>query len=403
MKTSILDFFPKDPNSLLKNLQMKEETLSFLIRLLKIGVDALKNFDQKNFYLFDPHVGDTACQIRALKILFVVNKLKSMEIHEEIKILKECQLKVESILKDFYHLKESKNINICKNLASTETISQFLREKNLLINISRETHFLIISYFLTYYKEDRFDTSNTIQFNKISSELNVTRKYSKKLIHAYQVRLSNESISFIIDLLKKTPTYQAWNPVICSLQHKDDDGRSVIPCFLTIKVLLESIIKEKICVLVITEVEDTQKNPVDIFSMVFLPENGKFVFQETANFDFFMPCIVVQGLLQENEHRKSKTQYIQAFLKLGLENIILANMASHPQLSGKRLEGESFNPYKKLLTKHEKLTVLRELEEELLYMKELSYSHGCCEKNKTLFMIKHIFCDTYGHQIDLLR
>ena len=132
--------------------------------------------------------------------------------------------------------------------------------------------------------------------------------------------------------------------------------------------------------------------------------------------------MVINGI-SVSEQLQSKESFIQRLMNVELTDIILSNMAYHPQYSGIKLNSVSFNPFQKFVTKkHEELEttydinnsdktsyqqiqeaiyIVGYLEDEFLKMKQFAKNNGCCKTNQSLFFIRHIFCDTIKNQLHL--
>jgi hypothetical protein len=105
-------------------------------------------------------------------------------------------------------------------------------------------------------------------------------------------------------------------------------------------------------------------------------------------------CIIIKGMVEytDDDSLESSQSYENRIIETGLINIILANMAAHPQYSGNKLHSLQNNPF-------ENIAQFKNLSQEIKQMKSFSKIHGCCETNKSLFFIKHIFC---GYPADQL-
>ncbi len=92
MKLTSLCFLHQARQSLLTTCEMKIKILHLIAFFTKTAIDALNNFYfKKDFSKFDPHVGETLCQIRAYKIVMlsskVRDKVKLIAVQSEIKRL----------------------------------------------------------------------------------------------------------------------------------------------------------------------------------------------------------------------------------------------------------------------------------------------------------------------------
>ncbi len=69
-----------DPHILLRNRKEKLHFLRTLTTLYGIFCEALEEFyTHKNYHLFDPHVGDNLCQVRACQLGVLARKTELKE------------------------------------------------------------------------------------------------------------------------------------------------------------------------------------------------------------------------------------------------------------------------------------------------------------------------------------
>ena len=173
---SCLELLIQSKDSMVRNNEMRREIISFLSFVVKKMSDALKLFYiEKKYASFDPHVGDTACQIRAsyLTLLATTSKEKQTILLR----IKELHCISEQLILSEVTTNPGKN--------NEYTIHELIEKLKLHFYISVEEKILFQSYFLTLFKKET-PSNIYIDFDVISTTLNVSRKFSKKLARHYR-------------------------------------------------------------------------------------------------------------------------------------------------------------------------------------------------------------------------
>lgn len=433
MKTNSLCLLHQAPTTLLTTTEMKLKVLVNLSYCVRETVIALKKFQERNFTQFDPHVGETSCQIRAYMMFLLQLRLNDKNyvntLQKEIKKLEVLHRIAIQQIADFQLALNQKNNRNNTQLFNHEKLHAFLQDKNLVFTLSSEAKFLMQAYFLTKFKGKTLYGDSYIDHEKICQDMQIARKLSKKLVHHYQSQVAESSIQFIFDLLRDLPECYELNFILKQLNYRDDDDRSVLPCYPVIKAMLQHMLKNQCSVLIVAK-RQFQETEYDHVCLLFEPSQLGNDYQlvltikEELTLQGYLlnkACIVIEGLVTYKPHHiiENKKQFVNRFLTVGLIKVILANMANHPQFSGHKLNPASYNPYKVLLSEqnnfplkyeatnnciaysgiNDEAYIIYHAEEELLEMKLWGEEVGCCEANPSLFFIRHIFCNSVGEQI----
>lgn len=340
------------------------ETLVHVIRLFYI---------EKKYEEFDPHVGDTACQIRACLIsVFAkdsIDKSLAVKRTEELKILynKLC----------VYQLTFKSNTTHEKN--NNYTVRELADKIGIHFFLSDEEKIIFQSYFLTRFKKET-PLNTVIDYDTISLDINLSRKVSKKLARHYQLSLASHSCEEIIRWASTDNQYNLDS--LKALQRSDDDERQVLPCYLFTKIIYSHALKEGIPILVISKLKD------EFIPIYFKPNPTRsgFIYHDDLRDELHKACIVITGCSQAQS-----TNYLQRFINTGIKNIILSAMASHPQYSGQKLATYGQDIFQDIIDFRE---THYSISDELITMRRLASSLGCCYTNPSLFVVNHIFCGT---------
>lgn len=408
MRANTTDLLYQSSDSLLVNREAKLKMLQLLEFFVSEMIDALISFYfNNNLNEFDPHVGDTLCQIRAYMFCIMKSQPESYltQLKKEIENLTFFHKKIEDKISEFDFLKKE-NTKYNKQLDSQEKISEFLKRNEILFHFSNDTLLLMQARILSLYsKIDEFGISRGVNYEKLCNYVNISKSLAKRLMHNFQANLARNSSVFIRKLLTETMRFRGVEKFISHLQFEDADNRQVLPCYLVTKIILEHALIYKHPILVRLEQWNHHKAPVNFF--LFVPnDQGNYELRHNLYGEYLnTPCIVVSGYTSSqyiNRLAYDPPKYVEIFRKTNLMKILLANMATHPQYSAREFENISYNPYEHALKNISHLKSDRDfktLEKEFLDMKLWGEQKGCCIENNSLFLIKHIFCDYPKHQL----
>ena len=367
---------PQTKDTLLHDSKMSMQIIKSYHYFLDTLIDAFVEFYiKKNFHLFDPHVGDTACQIRAYHLITIF-----LETHDKVDIPNRIASIRRIKEKLFTFINEPL---LVKN--NTLTISQYMKTMHCDFHIKKYEIFLYECYFLTIYKNVN-ENVIYINYQAIASFIGITTKLAKKIVRHYQsnlASLSSESLlacahdlnlNKIIILLK-------------SLSKFDDDNRIALPCYFYNKVLLDHMHHHNRFVLIIVERVNAIK------PMVFIYKN-KLI--SLVNFDDYRYshndiCLAIQGFCSSSYQEKTD-HYVERLNSVGFNNIFLMNMANHPQYPGHKLKRFMINPFFECDFSENDLFL--EDRQELILRQSRAPILGCARENCSLLNIRHIYCTT---------
>ncbi|MCK4870929.1 MAG: hypothetical protein KAS93_07455 [Gammaproteobacteria bacterium] len=385
------DLLPQDPASLVRGVGAAARILDLFVNLLNELIDALKIFYlERGLSRFDPHVGETSCQIRAYKTLLYDNLVDDeilCSVMRRISFLEN----VRSNYMRIYHAR----LHTCERI-KTMTIRDLMRESGLDFEIKSDEMFLMRSWFLTKYKieDDWFNTH--IDCETIAINLNISHKQSKKLAHYFQCELAIDSSLFVQGLLEGMGASDCDETILQFLHKDDDDGRTVMPCFHFSEIIFSHLRENRLPILFVIN-RRVGESVCDKLCLLCDFAVGGVQLASARVLDSYgnKSALVVHGVADYKQNAKeSNHDYLMRFVGLGPENILRMNMAKHPQFSGVKLKMYSENPY--LLLREQQLqryNIMRKLEDRLYLMQYLAEISGCCESHPHLFFVRHIYCD----------
>ena len=409
---NILSLLPYSENAQLINKHQKLMDLYFLKSIVDFSVDALELFIKGNLVSFDAQVGENLCQIRAYKILTLAKKwLHSNTLRnkftQEIKLLQNYKTQLESIIFDWENdIKHSKAYD--KNLDGKENIHDFFVRHQLLIPLSDDFIFIIVCYFLTHFNIRDKKIPVAINLNYISRELHISKYRSKRLTHKYQQLICTLGCDFIIKIAQDLQEKHSFMSILPDLYQISDEDRAVLPCYTVSEIIFYHSIKERLPILFIAHqltdsgVQQNHRNVIYFLLMSKKDESELSLIpcKESSS----QHCMVVSGEVHYKQEaaNESPKEYVTRTLGENLLKLILANTASHPQYSGKRLEDLKENPFKLILSEYNSEEKKRH-ENNLIAMQHFALNSGCSRVNPSLFFLRHIYASTVSDEIKQLE
>lgn len=397
MRFTCIDFLPQSYDVLVKDCKMKVSVLKLLDFVVRELILAIENFYiYKNYTCFDPHVGETSCQVRALQMLVVARNAEYSfsTSQQRIASLKATRQVIAGKIGDISASRHGAN--------NSQTLLEFLKEQECLFVINREERFLMPAFYLTQFKYAVNENETYICIDSICAESGLARKQVKKLTHFYQGCMARYSCLDILNWTQKLYDLPMAEMHLAQMMKKDDDGRSVLPQYYAAEVLLSYIELERLPIFIVAKRTDGTRS--ELTSMLFVKDKHSRQFRlENSNLSEYLyhPCFVVHGGAQYHPGEfENQEQYSKRFMDIGIKKILLLNMASHPQYSGKHLSQYRADPFQVNFTGDEALDVVRQ---RFNNMRDVAQMMGCSVDNQQLFFINHTFCDTLHKQLMKLQ
>lgn len=434
-KQSELDKPLFSKNKLLPTKYLEAVLLKYKVALESLR-DALIQLDEevnaKNLVSFDPHVGDTCCEMRA----FILCCFFKDKIHEQPEFQKGCLHvinNVDTVLNKIKNIIEIK-LNDRKTFDSFEqnaTYRDFFDHFELALSsdVTPKMRFLQLCYFLTLAKESSFGF-NFASFNKKSfapdhckkSALGLTNGLFKDLVQSAQAELSKVSIEQIqialeeLSLLSeefKTDLNSAIGLDGCCLAD-GMDAKKVAAYFPLLVVLYTSALQKEIpIVLRILRFSKELKGFSRIYQL-YLPDKENFTFKAIidesmineykdsialvldaesfdGSYDEFLSFLGNSNAIcpLTNIDQDLSVQILSERLKcIELLYLLWADASMHPQFAhekDKNVEEDNV-VFKEFFNKENFLLG------PLMQMFQADAKRiGCCKKNISLFYLKHVF------------
>src|SRR3990167_65610 len=262
-----LDLLPQSWSTVLRDSKMIISTLRLLDFILEKLIESQIAFYQdKKYHLFDPHVGENCCQIRAAQLLlYATQPLKSpVETQYYIDYLRNQKIHVNRVIQHFSQHHEANH---------SLTLIEFLKKHELIFLINIPNKYIFICYFLTHFKHSKFSDHDSIDCEKISSEARISTKLSKKIMRYYQIALAEFSCDTIITWASELGFTFQYTDMLKKMVRQDDNERNVLPCYFLTDVIIAKLKKERLPILIV--LEDTHRTRI--------PKLLYFNFNEAAN------------------------------------------------------------------------------------------------------------------------
>jgi hypothetical protein len=390
-----LDFLPQSKDTLLVDPKSLIRNLELMNRVLEHSIEALNYFLNNEFHKFDAQVGETLCQIRAYKLYLLANfkyKTNRNEIKENaINIMDKKIL----ICKKIKKLKDEKNKSRYNQNIS---LYELFQNNELYFEISEDLYFIISCYILSKYNSlNEEGIPIAINQPKVMMGFDISRSLAKRFINNLQKNISSISCDFIIKITGELKELSMEHKKILPLlKFTADEGRKALPCFEVTNVIVQHM-RENDGEFVFL-IHNANKKLIN-FPIFF-----KFINKEIEinNYSFINDnkkiYVVFKGVTNHDINKSIKL-FTDKLISKGLDTIILANSATHPQYSGKNLYHLREDPFANISANNdiESIQKIEYLREKLHRYVKYSHEYGCEVNNSNLLFIQHIFCDSYQH------
>lgn len=397
METSsncLLDFLPYNHDVQIFDHNLRSRIIELAAFITREVIETIEDFFVKGcLTAFDPHVGENLCQIRAVQILDYLDELnsdpKSTYGYLEYRIQLKTQLS---------------KLNVIQNTPLTpgQTIFMLLESNEIDIVIDQKLFMLTLMHFLTKFRICNPFDNTIIDYQKMTSKLNISKNLARRIIHDYQKKLSKFCCDYVAQF---APQIHPLLPKILDLfRYTDDDARTTLPCYLVMEVLMWRLrALQKNILFVVKHTHDESKQ----FITLFYRYNQKTEHYELkispSKQDTAKACLVIHGISCSEDW--IKVNYKARFEYMGMQQILMSNMATHSQYSGKKFASLKNNPYSPLMacSDQELSQYASDLEATFLEMKRLGLKTGCLEQIPTTLFIRHIFTDTAINQLEFAK
>lgn len=378
-----IKLIPNHEGTAIRDRGMQRNILNLLAFMTRKLIDSLIFFHIKKHYdLFDPHVGETSCQVRSYINILLAKEFEESSIQKINKRVSQLQKNHDVLMREVQVI----SVRNIKN--NSMTLREWVRKIGCCFHVSRNEIFILGSYLLTEYKVESKPWDTFIDYNKMTNDANASRRSIKNAVRYYQIELSARSCYEVARWVERGDGVREKKTLVESSVYLDDNGRHVLPCYLSTKIMLNCLGIDDIPILFSISIEEEQV-------LILYPSIAKkgLILKKDHRLNIMnTPCLIIMGeSSMDVSGLDSGQEILKKFSKHGLTNIILANTADHPQYVGKKLAEHRKNPCSNNAQNTEEG---RGLADEVRRQVEWAHVFGCCLSNKDLFCVRHICCDT---------
>jgi hypothetical protein len=398
------DLLPFHPNSLLKKSGEKLKILLLCQYVYRLIGQATAAFLDSALSRFDAHVGETCCHVRVFYLYCLAIKhqtpLADLAFRKEILALKEKATVLDNLVSEFTHAIRYRQSHYDKQLDSKTTLCELLESYELNVPLSETVVFLATAYFLTQYAiRDADGFPNEIDVDAVSQTLTLSKTTAKKLVDHLQKILASLSCQYLLSSLASLNDFHREKALVPQMYRKDSAGRGVVPIYEGMKILLASSLPyEPLILLKVTRMLPQGRQ---VLTLLFrFNPHGQDTLLDCRLYKNHA-CITIHGIC-EQATEEALVDYARRLQEIGLERLLLINMAYHPQWAD-----ITHNPYAMLrhLITHQTgiscenpstLSDIDNLESNYQYMCELAQQLGACKERPYLFRMQHVYCSKVG-------
>lgn len=339
----------------------------FLVMATEEAMNALK---ESEFYLFDPLVGENACQIRAVKLA----KIFSEGAYDPETVL-DAILRVKNRLNEL--LEDAK-------LSQVEEISlkDLIEKENLAVTLNYREAFLIKSYILSKVKVSRpSKNENPLVKNEYTDakkikELNgVGTMFAENLVKHLRERVALHSVAFVQQI---APGRDEMVSEKFMFSHR---GLHCLPCFWMSRTLMHHALSCQIPIVLVAEQKAKNRNfeTIQKIAIAYKPTSEGYVEVPLSSLDENVPALFLLGsTCKDFEELPDQETWKKELVEKCPIDLILAYAATHRQYPDPSVEGDLL----------EKVN-----DKEYEFYKQKAEEWGCSSTNPSRFFLAHAFCD----------
>ena len=289
--------------------------------------------------------------------------------------------------------KDSKTPFYQKELDGKVGFYTFVKGLDLDINVDDNMLFIILSFILSFYarRNDEFFPTG-IDYKLFSKSIGSSANGGRQILRRCQKILASLSI----DVLQTLAAYQGIDKRFFNALIKiGENNLPCFPCHLGMKLLISAARFQMIPLSL--SIKRFSMDEVEILYRTFYVNRkaNRYMLESTTTFEHnSISRICIVGKVVEANISHSSNAYFNRLSQYSVEDILLFNMASHPQFSGDLLRKYIDNPYQDLklttieLNKYR--SILDILKSELTNTRKMAETLGFSRDNPTIFALQHV-------------
>lgn len=405
IKSNVFDLLPFSEQSQLISKDQKGKFLNLLHSIVSIVRMGLITFQEGHFNKFDAQVGENLCQMRAYYITFLAQKYLCLEskkslFQSKIDLLSDYQKIIEDTIKQWNN-KVQCTSKYDKDLDSIESAKEFMKRKELFIELNEDITYLAACYFLAHFSTKINGILQSISLTQIAEELFVSKSQAKKIVQKLQNTICKLGFDFICQSLDNLPLLNHYKKLLPDLLKDSGDARLVLPCFAVSEIIFQHALYTQIPIfLSVSRIGDYLSSQEVIYCLLIGDHFGNSILADYEE-HWSDPCVVIEAEVNYGKARsvESAKEYTKRLLLNNPVRYLLANTAMHPQYAGLPLQHLADDPYLMISNSLDK----KQAEKSFNLMKEFAKDVGCHKNNASTLFMKHAYSSIIKNQIDGLQ
>lgn len=379
------DLLPMDKEkTILRDNKQKIQILNILKHLYQSAADALYAFYiDRRVDLFDGHVGEASCQIRAAKLANLLKKIN-------IKVASRVLIHMQNYQRKTSRISELIEVYVYsrKKIDGKMLLRDILKKYDLEYDIEVDNIFLITCFILNKFKLTINRDTDIIDYNKVVDVWNLSKSYALKIFKHTQKTCSYISVHYVFHSVSL-----ADSALLCYMLQKDSSGRWVLPALEVTEYMLNEIQSGAVPIILNISSLNGLDEAVKEYRFVYL--NGEYKRLSDADIRYvqtqpYFPLIVIECFRKYSAQESEKT-ILHMLNQYELPYLVKCAIATHSQYAGAKLASLALYPYQSGAGYIEqdildsKTAMLRDLQASAL-------KHGLCKLNPELCAFTHIYC-----------
>ena len=375
------DLLPmKLEKTIVRNNEQKIKLLHLLYHCYRTASEALQAFYiDKNPELFDAHMGECACQIRAIKLAVMLKEMQAEDCedaHSLMQLYTKHSHKILDLINQY---------TVAPQIKDHVFVCDFLKEYDLNFTLTKDEIFLVVSFILSSFKKRITIDMFLINLDTLSNTWHISKGSTDNFINHIQKIGSLLSVDFVLSYEFHDPSS---NKLFLTQLQRDHLGRWMLPCLETIGFMLDLMKKYTILSLVQVFIEEC-----DGFkpSFEYLCKNNFFYIYENSikPNKFKEPIIRIEAFVKNKLITQSAATLCKYLNRYELVDIVKFNAAIHPAYRSESLAHFNDNPYKHL-SSYFPSDYLEAKFKDLQDRRACAMKDGFCKTNPQTLAIVHI-------------
>jgi hypothetical protein len=360
-------------------VKTRKQIVSFLriyLCFVHYSIAAVEAFLDGRLEQFDAHIGETACQIRAYRVLLLYYRHNKRSIEDALSALKRVQSVILS------HIELGLPAQNCAG-----GVRMLLKDLDAELVYDKDMAFLLATYFLKQFSA--IDDERAISCIRVTPETlpeGLSRRQFEISVKRFQRKAAEDSCKFILGLLPEVPELASLGELAAHFLKRDEMDREVLPAFLSGHVIFRHLLAHDLPAALIVFVRKGDA-VAHRFHYSLKPDGTRGDFEIGLEPDLDVPCLIMKGELRgEPGDKQAVRKHLASY---GMLRALDAFMAAHCQYSGNHLKNSN-DIMEQLSLKHSEghqaLALLcRRYEDWLWFGKKI------IGRRFNAFLLRHIF------------